>query len=353
MRLFITGGGTAGHIYPAIAIAQEIEKLIDCEIFYVGISGLLEEKIAVREGYTFLGIESKPLILKPCVKAVKNIKAVLRGIKKSKKLIDKYKPDAVISTGGYVAGPICQAAKSRKVPVYIHESNAHYGITTRIIDRFSKITFYPFRDDYEKLKKKSNKVYGGIPIRADFLDRANEEENLVLSFGGSGGQKSINEAVAEIFNNEENLNYKWIHITGLDWKKEFGDAVSNIPDYAEVYEYRHDIYEIMKRAKVVIAGCGAQGLTEIAAMKKAAILIPKSYVKENHQYYNALKYKEAGAAEMITEDELNGEKLLNMTDDLIQDDTKRLIMSENIAQFFDPDSAKNIAKHIVGDLMEK
>lgn len=347
MRIFLSGGGTAGHIYPAIAIGKEIQKNTDAEIFYVGIPGLLEEKIAKREGYEFLGIESQPLYLKPSKKAINSMNAFFRGVKLSKQHIDKYKPDAIIITGGYVSGPIGYAAHLKKIPLFIHESNAHYGVTTRFLDRYSTITFYPFKDDYDKLKKKSNKVYGGIPIREDFNIIKSEPKNMVLSFGGSGGQKSINEAVAEIFNKHKELPFKWVHITGLNWEKEFAEAVKEIPSYAEVYSYNHELYQIMSEVKLVIAGCGAQGLTEIAAMKKPAILIPKSYVKENHQYYNALKYKEKGAAEMITEDVLDGNSLLKIVNDIINDEERMKTMSENVEEFYEKESTKIITQNIL------
>ncbi len=347
MNIFLTGGGTAGHIYPALAIGKELAKNIDAKFYYVGVPGLLEEKIAKREGYEFLGIDSKPLYLKPSIKAIKSVKAFFKGVRLSKKYIDEYKPAAVIATGGFVSGPIGYAAHLKKVPLFIHESNAHYGITTRFLDRYSNITFYPFKDDINNFKKKSNKVYGGIPIREDFQIITNEPENMVLSFGGSGGQKSINEAVAEIFNTHKELPFKWVHITGINWENEFKEAVKEIPKYAEVYTYNHDLFQIMSRAKVVVAGCGAQGLTEIAAMRKPAILIPKAYVKENHQYYNALKYKEKDAAEMITEDELNGKKLLEMVESIINDENKIRIMSNNVESFYEPDSTKIIAKNIL------
>lgn len=347
MRIFLTGGGTAGHIYPAIAIGEELKKQADVEIFYVGVPGLLEEKIVEREGYKFLGIHSKPLYLKPSLKAIKSANAFFKGLRESKKYIKEYKPDAVVATGGYVSGPIGYAAHLKKVPLFIHESNAHYGVTTRFLDRYSDITFYPFKDDIKKFKKSSNKVYGGIPIRSNFDHYDGQTEDLVLSFGGSGGQKSINEAVAEIFNSHADLPFRWVHICGLNWEKEFQEAVKNLPAYAEVYTYNHELFDIMAKAKVVISGCGAQGLTEIAAMKKPSILIPKSYVKENHQYYNALKYYEKNAAQMITEDQLNGEKLLAMVEDIIESKEKMNQMSENVGQFYEPDSAKIIARNIL------
>ena len=114
-----------------------------------------------------------------------------------------------------------------------------------------------------------------------------------------------------------------------------------------MYTYNHELFDIMAKAKVVISGCGAQGLTEIAAMKKPSILIPKSYVKENHQYYNALQYYEKNAAQMITEDELSGEKLLGMVEEVIGSKEKMDSMSKNVGQFYEPDSAKIIAKNIL------
>lgn len=354
MIYFLSGGGTAGHIYPAIAISKAIKKLDkEAKFYYVGIKGKLEEEIAARENYTFLPVTSMPLILKPSIKAIKSSNAFIKGVSKSLKYIKEYKPDAIICTGGYVAGPIGFAAKLKNIPLYIHESNAYPGITTKFLDKFSRITFLPYESVIDNFKKKNNKVVAGTPIRNQFneMEKESEEKAIVLSFGGSGGQKTLNIAVGNIFNEYNDLPFKWIHICGRDWEKEFHEYVPELPDYATVYTYYHEFYKLMNKADLVICGCGAQTLNEISAMKKPSILIPKMYVVNNHQYYNAKKYEDEKAGVLIKETDLNDKILLEEVNKLIKDRELLTKMGKNAESLYVKDSADIIAKNIYKDLV--
>lgn len=355
MIYFLSGGGTAGHIYPAIAISKAIKNLDkDAVFYYVGIKGKLEEEIASREGYTFLPVTSMPLVLKPSLKALKSTNAFIKGVSTSLKYIKKFKPNAIICTGGYVAGPIGFAAKIKNIPLYIHESNAYPGITTKFLDRFSRITFLPYESVIDNFKKKDNKVVAGTPIRNQFNEMVKEESDkpVVLSFGGSGGQKTLNIAVGNIFNKYKDLDFKWIHICGRDWEKEFHEYVKELPDYATVYTYYHEFYKLMNMADLIICGCGAQTLNEISAMKKPSILIPKMYVVNNHQYYNAKKYENENAGVLIKETELNDEVLFKEVKDLINDKEKLIEMGKKAEKLYVKDSADIIAKNIYKDLVK-
>ena len=353
MIYFISGGGTAGHIYPAISIADSIRKIDEnAKFYYVGIKGKLEEEIAKKEGYEFLPVTSMPLILKPSIKAIKSLNSFIKGVKTSKQYIDKYHPDAIICTGGYVSGPIGYTAKLKKIPLYIHESNAYPGITTNFLDRFSKITFLPYESVKENFKNKKNKVVAGTPIRSQFNMEIKDENHklTVLSFGGSGGQKSLNEAVGGIFTEYKDFKYDWIHICGRNWEKEFHELVPELPKYATVYTYYYEFYELMKKADLVICGCGAQTLNEVSAMKKPSVLIPKMNVVKNHQYFNAKKYEDENAGVLIKETDLNKDILLEVVDRLMNDREKLKTMGENAGHLFVKDSADIIAKNIYEDL---
>lgn len=354
MIYFVSGGGTAGHIYPAISIIEAIKKLdADGKFYYVGISGKLEEEIAKREGITFLPIVSKPLAFRPFKKAFAGINAFFKGVKIAKGDIDKYKPDAVICTGGYVSGPIGYAAHKRHVPLFIHESNAYPGRTTKFLDKFSNITFLPYESVKKQFKKTENKIVTGTPIRKGFtvIESPEKERHIVLSFGGSGGQKTLNDAIRDIFNKNGDLPFDWIHISGRDWEKEFEAAVPNLPKYATVYSYYHDFYNLMAKADLVICGCGAQTLNEVSAMKKPSILIPKMYVVNNHQYLNAEKYEDEFAGKIIKETELTGEKLLAIVKEMLGDPDKLKQMGENANRLYVKDSADIIAKYIYKELV--
>ncbi|MCI6610464.1 MAG: UDP-N-acetylglucosamine--N-acetylmuramyl-(pentapeptide) pyrophosphoryl-undecaprenol N-acetylglucosamine transferase [Ezakiella sp.] len=354
MIYFVSGGGTAGHIYPAISIIEAIKKLdADSEFYYVGISGKLEEEIAKREGITFLPIVSKPLAFRSPKKTFAGIKAFFKGVKIAKTHIDKYKPDAVICTGGYVSGPIGYAAHKKNVPLFIHESNAYPGRTTKFLDKFSKITFLPYESVKKEFKKTENKIVAGTPIRKGFsaIKSPLKERHIVLSFGGSGGQKTLNDAIADIFNKNKSMPFDWIHISGRDWEKEFEAATPDLPKYATVYSYYHDFYDLMAKADLVICGCGAQTLNEVSAMRKPSILIPKMYVVNNHQYLNAKKYEDESAGKIIKETDLTGQRLLDLVKEMLDDPNKLKQMGENANKLYVKDSADIIAKYIYKELV--
>ncbi|MDO5716792.1 MAG: UDP-N-acetylglucosamine--N-acetylmuramyl-(pentapeptide) pyrophosphoryl-undecaprenol N-acetylglucosamine transferase [Tissierellia bacterium] len=351
MKYVLTGGGTAGHIYPALAVAEKLKSIdSDSQIFYMGLSNHLEEKLAAKEGYPFLPIVSMPLTLRPSKQTFQSIRTFFKGVKMAKKHFKEIQPDAVLATGGYVSGPVGYAAHLMKIPLYIHESNAHPGVTSRFLDRYSQITFYSYKDCLSKLKGRGEKIFSGTPIRSGFHNQKEAPMDLVLSFGGSGGQKSLNEAILTIFNNTKHLPFPWIHIYGLNWEKEFHEGLKQKPEEAEIHSYYHDLFDLMGKASLVICGPGAQTLSELAASRKASILIPKSYVKENHQYYNAKAFADGGAARMVTEDELTADTLMNMVQNLMDSPAERQAMEQAAAAFHTPGSARKIAETIISHL---
>lgn len=358
MKIAISGGGTAGHIYPAIAVGNELKKNDGVELIYLGLKDSLEKKLSLDEGYKFYEIESAPFSKRPSFKTVKSYLKIVRGILQAKKILKKEKVEAVFITGGFITGPVAIAAKLLNIPYYIHESNAFPGITTRFLAKSCETLFYSYPETINRIKNYKKVSFSGTPIRENFLKNVKSdrkkinEKPKIVSFGGSGGQKSLNEVVLELLKSREITEYEWIHSCGLNWEEEFRDYLGEKNNF-NVQTYFFDLYDHIFNADVVICGCGAQTLTEISALKKAAILIPKSYVINNHQYFNAKVYVDNNAASMLTEENLTKESLLKEIEHILKDSVYKENLENNIYKFFKKDASRLIANSIMDDIYEK
>ena len=225
MKYILSGGGTGGHIYPALAIATELKNRDENnEILYVGKKGSLEEELVTKAGFDFSPIHVEGLPRKALNKqTITSAFALLRGLRDSKKIIKNFKPDVVIGTGGYVCAPIVYKAQKNNIKTVVQEQNAFPGKTNRFLAKNADLVAINFNEAKEYLNSK-NIIFTGNPIRNDFkvIDKEKAAKDLnieldkkiVLSFGGSGGQESTNEAIIEILKNGMNIDFKLIHITG-------------------------------------------------------------------------------------------------------------------------------------------
>lgn len=360
MKYIVSGGGTGGHIYPALAIANEL-KLRDKnnKILYVGKKGSLEEELVKKAGFDFAPIHCEGLPRKALKKqTVVSGVELLRGIMDSKKIIKQFKPDIAIGTGGYVCAPIIYEAQRHNIKTVVQEQNAYPGKTNRFLSKKADLIAINF-DEARKFFNSQNVVFTGNPIRNDFkfLDKAQSAEKLgldlerknVLSFGGSGGQESTNEAIIEILKSGKEIGYNLIHITGkphYDYVMQKLESV-DIPENVKILNYSYDIPDLLAVVDLVIASSSAMTLAEISAMGLASILIPKAYTAGNHQVYNANSYKEKKAADVIIEEDLNGEILYNNIEKLLKDNKLREQMGENAKKLGNMDAVKNLVDLIL------
>ena len=356
MKIFITGGGTAGHINPAIAIADYIKnKNPNWEFFYVGNPNHMEYKLAVDAGYNFIGINVKGFKRKISITNVfKNFKAaslLLTASYKSRKILKKYKPDLIIGTGGYVTGPIMNEAVKMGIKTITHEQNAYPGVTTKLLSKKVDKVLLAVEDAKKFLnldaKELNNKVkVTGNPIRRGILttNRSTSRQKLgiqdddicIVSFGGSLGARPINKSVAGlIFKTYKNNNIYHIHATGkfdaeffLKILKQKGVKLTNAKNI-DVREYINNMDECLAAADIVICRAGAITISEIEAVGRASILIPSPYVAENHQYYNAKVLADRDAAILIEEKNLTDEELYFQVNKLINNKEKVFTMGEN------------------------
>jgi UDP-N-acetylglucosamine--N-acetylmuramyl-(pentapeptide) pyrophosphoryl-undecaprenol N-acetylglucosamine transferase len=367
MKVLFAGGGTAGHINPALAIADYIKlHHTDAQISYVGTAEKLEAKLVPQKGYDFYTIKvagfRRSLSPKAIIHNISAVKMAATSTINAKKIIKKINPDIVIGTGGYVSGPVLKAAQSLGYKTAIHEQNAFPGVTTKMLAPKADAVMLAMKEAEKYLKINKKPYITGNPIRQELLNIDREtarkklnlgDKPLILSFGGSLGARRVNEAVSELIKWHNGSNkYYHIHGTGKIGYDAMCESLKGIKLSSDikVREYIDDMDVCMAAADLVICRAGAITLGELQACGKPSILIPSPYVAENHQYHNALTLKNDGAAELIEEKDLSGESLIKTVEKLINDKNKLQEMSLNARKNAITDSNKRIYDIIQGIL---
>lgn len=347
MHILFAGGGTAGHINPALAVAGYIrEKHPDAHISYIGTPDKLEAKLVPEMGYNFRTISVAGFQRKLTLENIgKNISAAAKAVTSSinaKRILKEIQPDVVIGTGGYVSGPVLREAAKMGIKTAIHEQNAYPGVTTKMLapNVDAVMLAMPEAEKYLKLNKKP--YVTGNPVRKELLrisrDQARarlgfDDRPVILSFGGSLGARRINEAVSGLIK-WHNGTDKFYHIHGTG-KAGYEDVINGFKENnialssnIDIREYISDMDVCMAAADLIICRAGAITLSELLACGKPAVLIPSPYVAENHQYHNAMTLKRTGAAEIIEEKDLTTEKLVEVVGNLIENKPKLEAMSK-------------------------
>ncbi len=345
MHILFAGGGTAGHINPALAIAGYIrEKHPDTHISYIGTPDKLEAKLVPEIGYNFRTISVAGFQRKITVENIgKNISAVGKMFTSSvtaRKILKEIQPDIVVGTGGYVSGPVLREATKLGIKTAIHEQNAYPGVTTKMLapNVNAVMLAMPEAEKYLKLKKKP--YITGNPVRSELLNITREQARaklgidsnvpMLLSFGGSLGAMRVNTAVSELIRwHNGSGKFYHIHGTGKSGYNNFIESLSDIElsNKIDIREYISDMDVCMAAADLIICRAGAITLSELLACGKPAILIPSPYVAENHQFHNAMTLKRIGAAEIIEEKDLSGDRLVEVVSKLIENKPRLADMS--------------------------
>lgn len=323
MRFVISGGGTGGHIYPAISIANKIkEKLPSAEILFIGTEMGLESDVVPKAGYKIKHITVSYLKRKISLHNVKSGFKLMKGIFEARRILKEFKPDVVIGTGGFVCGPVLYVAASLGLKTIIHEQNVFPGLTNRILSRYVDRILLSFQEAQRYFKYPNKLVYTGNPIRDDFFLIKEEDarvqykldnsQAIVLVVGGSGGSAKLNNTVIEMLSINNQLNFKLIWATG---KNHYDKAVKSLDEKTLkdhiVVPYIDDMPYAVKASDIIVCSAGAITIAELTAAGKPSVLIPKAHTAENHQEYNAKAMEEKGAAIMIKENQLTGETLFN------------------------------------------
>ena len=372
MRVLIAAGGTAGHINPALAIAGAL-KAADpaAEIHFAGRKEGMEYGLVTKAGYPFHHIEINGFQRKPTLKNVgRNVVALyhlaLSG-PRTAAILKEVRPDLVIGCGGYVSGPVVRAAAKKGIKTAIHEQNAFPGVTNKMLAKEVDHVMLTVEKALEFFHLNCPYTVTGLPVRGGIsgMDRAAARKQLgfddgmcILSFGGSLGARRVNEVVADLCAWEQKNQKPVLHLhaTGQygvelfqNLEKEKGFAPG---DSLVVKEYINNMPELLAAADLVISRAGALTLAELEAVGRAAILIPSPNVAENHQYYNAMELQKAGAAVVIEEKDLTGEKLVQTVSEMLTQPGKLAEMGRNARSLSVDDSLDRIAAALL-ELVKK
>lgn len=365
MRVLLTGGGTAGHINPALAIAETV-RLNDpaAEIAFVGVKGGKEEDLVPREGYPLSFVESQGIRRSL---SLSNIKAVWLALyspysRKTVNILKEFKPDIVIGTGGYACWPLMAAAARMKIPTALHESNAKPGMAIRRLQGRVDRIWTNFEVTAQQLKCPEKVLRVGNPLRGGFSAISYEEarsklgirpeQKLILSFGGSLGAEEVNKASIALMKDfvKGNPDLLQIHASGkrdaAESRKQYAEAGLTDAGNCNLVDYIYDMPLRMAAADLVICRAGAMTLSELARMKKAAILIPSPYVADNHQFCNAKALSDAGAAFLLEEKTLSGGSLTETVKSLLNQPGTLETMRRNIEAFAGTDANRLIWEEI-------
>ena len=306
--LMIAGGGTGGHIYPAIAIAREfLARDASRRVVFVGTEYGLEKTIVPKAGFPLEFISVGGLKGKGPLDLAKNLLRLPMGFAQAWHVVGRHKPSVVLGVGGYSSGPVLLAAWMRGVPTIIHESNAFPGVANRAVAKFVKAVAVGFADAAPRLKR-DDAVVTGNPVRQEFFAATRQPETgNVLIFGGSQGSKILNDAVTRALPFLPR-DLRIVHQTGPKMLDEVTRAYADRPN-ARVVAYIDPMVDELAAADVVVSRAGAMTIGELAALGRAAVLIPFAAATNNHQELNARVMERAGGAVVVTEPELTPERL--------------------------------------------
>ena len=362
MRVLIAAGGTAGHINPALAIAGAIKKADpSAEIHFAGRKEGMEYRLVTQAGYPFHHIEitgfQRRLSLNNIKRNIITLWNLALSGPKARAMMKEVQPDLVIGCGGYVSGPVVRCAAKKGIKTAIHEQNAFPGVTNKLLAKDVDVVFAASAAAVEKLGAPEKTLVVGNPVRPEILNRDRAaarasvhagDRTVILSFGGSLGARRINEVVAELcaWEQANDLPVLHLHATGSRGVKLFEDleAKNHFAPGANlvVKEYIDNMPDLLAAADLVISRSGALTLAELEAMGRASILIPSPNVAENHQYYNALELQNAGAAIVIEEKDLTGEKLVQTVSAMLAQPGKLAEMGKNARSLSVDDSLDRI-----------
>lgn len=370
MNFMFACGGTAGHIYPAIAVADRLKEIFPAAGFlFIGVDGSMETELVPREGYdiktlTVSGLRRK-LTPRDIIYNIRSLYRTERAAGKAKRIIRNFSPNVVVGTGGYVCYPVIRAAKALGIPTLVHESNALPGLTTRMLEKYSDRIMVGFDESHKYYKHPEKIVVTGTPVRKNFVSMSKAEARrkigysgdkpLVLSFWGSLGASEMNNYTAKIIaQNEKDNAFHHIHATGGGesgterMRKMLAELGINETKNTEIYPFIYDMPALMAAADVVMCRSGASTLAELTATGTPTIQIPSKNVTNNHQEPNARALEKRGGAVVITEAECSAERIYSELISLVNDSSRLSKMSRAMLEMGRPEAVENITEALLG-----
>lgn len=362
MKVILTGGGTGGHIYPAIAIADRIRRESpDASILFIGTKRGKESELVPAAGYPIRFIKVRGLDRRNPVKNVAVLKDFALALRESRKIIDEFKPDLVIGTGGYVSAPVLQAAGAKKIPYFIQEQNALPGLANRMLESGARKVFLGFSEASARFRHPEKHLHTGNPVRQGFYEADREacraalavppEHFLLLAFGGSQGAGRINKAMTEVVRRYNGMDgVSVLFVPGpyyyLPVQTELADQGVHLADNIRILDYVREMDKVLPAADLVVSRSGALTVSELAVCGKASILIPSPIVTGDHQKFNAEVLANRGAAVLLEEKDLEDRRLMDEIEILRNDPARRARMEAQAKAAAPADATLAIWKEI-------
>lgn len=340
-RVAMAGGGTGGHLYPALALADELtKKRRSCEVLFFGTKRGIEGTLLPKSRYPLATIHAGGLPRKPGLRQIKAVLTAVAGAAQALSCLMKWKPDVVLGTGGYVSGPVLLAARLMRLPLVIQEQNCVPGMTNRVLSRWVDQVHISFSESRKYFPRKDNLILSGNPVRASLLKgsraaglrkmRLSEDAFTVLVLGGSQGAHSLNSAVVdamEILRHEKGIQF--ILLTG---KQDCGwvrGKVKSLPQRAAVRGFIWNMEAVYHCADLAVSRAGASTISELIAVGVPAVYVPYPHAARGHQEANARAIAERGAGRVLLEHELTGSRLANIIRELARSKKRLREMSIN------------------------
>lgn len=350
IKWLIAGGGTGGHLFPGIALAQEVlTRHPDNEVLFVGTSKGLEARVVPQEGYRLELIDVVALKGKGALGLAKGLVRVPGAMVQAWKLLRKEKPQLVIGVGGYASGPIVLVASLMGIRSAVQEQNALPGFTNKVLGWFVDAVFVAFPEAETHFARRKVHLLGN-PIRRALLDnylanRIPSSRFTLLITGGSQGAHRLNEVVVEAMRELGELAKSWtiIHQTGVKDRAMVEEAYRELGLDAEVHDFIKEMPKTYARVDLIVCRAGAATLAEITVARKASVLVPFPYAADNHQEVNARSLVQTGAALMMRERGLDGKKMAEALRDLHEHPSKREEMERQAGRLGRPEAAREIA----------
>ncbi len=360
LKVLMSGGGTGGHIFPAVAIAQEIKKRFpDAEFLFIGANGKMEMEKVPQAGFKIVGLNIAGFDRGNLLKNIGLPFKLISSLIKAKKIIKEFKPDFAVGTGGFASGPALFIAAKMGIPTFIQEQNSLPGKTNIFNGKKAKAVFtaYP---EMEKFFPNSKVHFLGNPIRENLItdlidsDLAKEKLGLekdkltILSVGGSLGSRTLNNGWKENLEKVKEKGYQLIWQTGkLDYKNLSEESqISNLKSQIQLKEFISDMALAYSAADVIVSRAGAIAISELAVAKKPVLLVPFPFAAEDHQTKNAMTLVEKNAVRMVKDTEMK-EKFWNTLSEICENENLRKEMSQNLEFFAKPKASEDIVNEII------
>jgi len=359
VKMLVAGGGTGGHLFPGIALAQEVTtRHPENDVLFVGTARGLEATVVPKSGFKLELIEVGGLKRVGLFGLIKGLLRIPRALWQSRAILRRYAPDVVVGVGGYASGPVVLMAWLMRIPTAVQEQNARAGFTNKLLGRFVQAVFVAFKEAFDQFPRGKTRLLGN-PIRRELMDnflraKAQHQKFQLLVFGGSQGAHALNTTMLAALPHLADLKDQ-LAITHQTGKKDV-DAVRKGYEgsgfQVEVLEFIADMSRAYANADLVVCRAGATTLAELTVCKKPSILIPFPYAADNHQELNARSLADSGAAMLLVERELTPEKLAAAIRELYGDRARLAKMEKAAGSLGRPEAAKEIADVCV-ELVER